>query len=88
MFRRSIRLGVLGALTLGTAQAQQPMATQPEPRPAATVQSAAPSPCDGPRAWLAAEETTPGILQRLARESLAQCLAGTPTPAPAAQGRQ
>lgn len=86
MTRPMIRLGLLAALACGTAQAQ-PTGQQPEPRPPAPPQlqsTAQPAPCAGPRAWLEAEETTPGILQRMAREALTQCLASAVTQVPVA----
>lgn len=59
---------LLPLLAPGLALAQQPA---PAPQP----------PCAFERAVVAAEATTPGILQRLAAESLAACLAQAERPA-------
>jgi hypothetical protein len=78
--RTALALGMLAAGP-ATAFAQ---ATGPQPGPADR--------CAAARAWLTAEETTPGILQRMAREALAECLAAAPAAtttiaAPATPGR-
>ncbi|WP_270936845.1 hypothetical protein [Falsiroseomonas oryzae] len=74
---------VLGFILAAPAMAQtvtpQP-AGPPQSTPApAVLRGAQTDRCAEPRAWLAAEETTPGILQRLAREALAACEAAPPT---------
>jgi len=80
-------LGLLAGLSIGQALAQTPPASQaPAPTTQQASAAAAPTACNGPRAWLAAEETTAGILQQMAREALAQCLAGVPTPAAEVRG--
>ncbi len=46
--------------------------------PLAGAAGSVPDPCLRERAWLAAEATTPGVLQRLMREALEACLARQP----------
>jgi hypothetical protein len=61
----TIRLRYLIAILAAAAPA---LAQPAAPRPASPLMT-----CAEARAWLAAEETTPGILQRLAREALEAC---------------
>jgi hypothetical protein len=66
---------------IGSALAQAP-------QPATPVQPvlAAAGPCATERDRAAAEETTPGVLQRLTRETLELCLADLAQPARQQQG--
>ncbi len=73
-------LGLFPVL-IGTALAQAPQPAVPAQPAVATA-----LPCATERGLAAAEETTPGILQRLTRETLERCLADLAQPARLQQG--
>ena len=66
MAARHMPIGLLATLVAG----QPALAQAPWPTTASSAQ-----PCARERALAAAEDTTPGILQRLTADSLAECLA-------------
>lgn len=75
---RHAALATAMTLLLAVPAAAQTVPTQPAgPRPAAAPLPA-PDRCAEPRGLLAAEATTPGILQVLMREALAACEAQQP----------